>query len=422
MPFDLNSKEFWNEPEVEKEFRRVADICHGCRRCYNLCPSFSDLLNRIDNEKVDGDVDKLGTEDFKSVTDLCYQCKLCYNHCPYTPPHRWDIDFPRFMFRVKAVRGRKEGITLQDKFLGRTDLIGQLGSTFAPLVNWANKSPALRSLMGKWLGIHAERNLPLYHQETFTKWFNSRSTSLKPSEVGKTDRVALFYTCSVNYNQPEIGKAGVEVLEKNRISVIVPKQKCCGMPYLDGGDIDSTLENAKFNVASLYEAVQTGHNIVAPGPTCSYMLKQEYPFLIGTEEARKVAQNTYDICEYLMKFNEQGKLNTQFTQSGGKIAYHLPCHLKAQNIGFKSRDLMKLIPGTTVELLDHCAAIDGTWGLKKEYFELSLKIANPLLSGIQQARPDAVVTDCPLAGLQIQQGTGIKPLHPVEILKKAYGS
>jgi Fe-S oxidoreductase len=421
MGFDLNSREFWNESALEKEFRRVFDICHGCRRCYNLCPSFSDLFNRIDEERVDGDVDKLTKEDFKQVTDLCYQCKLCYNHCPYTPPHRWEIDFPRLMLRAKAIRGKNRGITLQDKILGRTDLIGRIGSTLAPVVNWANRNRMLRRLMEKFLGIAAERNLPPYRRDTFLAWFEHRPVRLRQPGVGTKGKIALFYTCPVNYNYPEVGRASVEVLEKNGVAVSCPEQKCCGMPYLDGGDIDSALQNARFNVDSLHQAVRDGYIILSPGPTCTYMLKQEYPVLVGTPEAREVAQNTYDICEYLMKLNEQGKLNTRFTQSAGKIAYHLPCHLKAQNIGFKSRDLMKLIPGTTVELLDHCSAVDGTWGLKKEYFKLSLKVANPLLKGIQQLQPDAVVTDCPLAGLQIQYGTGIKPLHPIEVVKKAYG-
>lgn len=421
MSFNLNSEEFWNESALENEFRRIFDICHGCRRCYNLCPSFSDLFNRIDIEKVDGDVEKLKAEDFRSVTDLCYQCKLCFNHCPYTPPHRWDIDFPRLMLRAKAIRGKYHGVTLQDKFLGKTDFVGRVGSALAPLVNWANRNAVTRNLMEKTLGIHQERNLPRYQRETFAKWFDSRSKRLSQRGTGTHGKVALFYTCAVNYNQPEVGKACVEVLEKNGVMVACPEQKCCGMPSLDGGDINSTLENVKFNLSSLHKLVQEGYIIVSPGPTCTYMLKQEYPFLVETEEARQVAQSTYDICEYLMKLKEQGTLSTQFTQSAGKIAYHLPCHLKAQNIGFKSRDLLQLIPGTTVEMLDHCSAVDGTWGLKKEYFELSLKVADPLFKGIQRIQPDAVVTDCPLAGLQIEYGTGLKPSHPVEILKKAYG-
>jgi glycerol-3-phosphate dehydrogenase subunit C len=325
------------------------------------------------------------------------------------------------MLRAKAIRGKYHGITLQDKFLGKTDLLGRMGSRFAPLVNWANRNPITRNLIEKILGVHQERNLPLYQKETFVRWSDGRPIRLRQPGVGTKGKVALFYTCPVNYHQPEIGKASVEVLERNGVSAVCPEQKCCGMPYLDGGDMDSALENAKFNIASLLEAVKEGYPIVSPGPTCTYMLKQEYPFLIGTEEAKEISQNTYDICEYLMKLKEQGKLNTRFKQPAGKIAYHLPCHLKAQNIGFKSRDLMKLIPGTTVEVLDHCSGVDGTWGLKKEYFKLSLKVANPLLKGIQQLNPDAVVTDCPLAGLQIEYGTGVKPLHPMEVLKKAYG-
>jgi Fe-S oxidoreductase len=232
----------------------------------------------------------------------------------------------------------------------------------------------------------------------------------------------LFYTCGVNFNEPEVGKACVRVLERNGVEVRCPEQRCCGMPFLDGGDIGATKKNAQANVAYLQPWVEKGYDIVVPGPTCSYMLKQEYPWLLKSESAKAVAGKTFDICEYFMSLHSEGKLDTRFVRGAGKIAYQIPCHLRAQNIGFKSRDLMQLIPDTRVQVFEKCAAIDGTWGLKEQYFALSLKVAEPLLKAIREGAPDLTVSDCSLAALQIEQGTRIKPLHPVQVLDRAYGS
>jgi Fe-S oxidoreductase len=167
MKFELDSTSFWDDSQVEGELKRVFDICNGCRRCYNLCPSFNDLFTRLDRESVDGEAEKLVPGDLRNVTDLCYQCKLCFNHCPYTPPHRWDVDFPRLMLRSKAVQVRREGLSLQDRFLGHVDVIGRLGTLFAPFSNWAMSNPFHRWIMEKLFGIHRQRILPRYASESF---------------------------------------------------------------------------------------------------------------------------------------------------------------------------------------------------------------------------------------------------------------
>ena len=416
MAFDLDSRSFWQEPQVEAELKRVFDICNGCRRCYNLCPSFNDLFARLDKESVDGEAEKLDPGDLRSVTDLCYQCKLCFNHCPYTPPHRWDVDFPRLMLRSKAVQVRRDGVPFQDRFLGHVDWMGRMGSLFAPVANWAISNRFNRWIMEKLLGIHRDRILPTYASETFRSWFDQRKGGTKSGK-----KVALFYTCSVNFNDPETGKACVKVLEKNSIEVACPEQRCCGMPYLDGGDIEATRKSARANTDSLYALVKEGCDVVVPGPTCSYMLKQEYPLLLNDEASRAVAARTFDICEYLMALHGDGKLDTRFIRGAGQIAYQIPCHLRAQNIGYKSRDLMELIPNTTVRLIEKCSAIDGTWGLKRQYYDLSLKVAEPLLKEIRESRAEVTVSDCPLAALQIEQGLGRKTLHPIRMLERAYG-
>jgi glycerol-3-phosphate dehydrogenase subunit C len=409
MTLDIRQAEFWKQASVDKELRRVYDICAGCRRCLPLCPSFKVMFDRLDVDAVDGDVDKLPAADVKEVVDLCYQCKLCYNHCPYTPPHRWQVDFPRLMLRARSAEARARGVTLQDRFLGNTGLVGRLGSMTAPLSNWMNAFPPNRALMQAVVGIHRDRKLPLFHRETFSRWFDQRKRPASAAGAPAADkRVALFATCSVEYNDPATGKAAVAVLEKNGVDVTVPAQRCCGMPYLDGGAMKEAKALIADNVASLARAVREGREIVVPGPTCSYMLKQEYPWLDGSEDANLVARSTRDLFE------------TRFPNAPGKIAYQLPCHLKAQNMGTRSADVLRLT-GAAVETIERCSAVDGTWGMKKEFFELSMKVAEPLFKRIEAAASDRVATDCPLAALQINQGTGRSAQHPVRILADAYG-
>ena len=419
---DLSRPEFWDLGKVEAELRRVYDICGGCRRCLPLCPSFKVMFDRLDAEAVDGDVDKLPAADVKEVVDLCYQCKLCYNHCPYTPPHRWGVDFPRLMLRARAAEARRSGVTLQDRMLGNADLVGRLGSWTAPLSNWLNELAVHRAFMQSVAGIHRHRRLPTFHRPTFSSWF--RSTA-KPAaaEGGKTAtrKVALFATCTVEYNAPAIGRAAVRVLERNGVDVAVPEQRCCGMPYLDGGAVDQCRALVRANVRTLAEAVREGREIVSPGPTCSYMLKQEYPWLDRSEDARLVAANTRDLFEYLARLHAEGTLDTRFSRPVGAVTYHVPCHLRAQNIGTRSADVLRAIPGATVSVIERCSAVDGTWGFKTQYFDLSMKVAQPLFDAVQAAGTPTVATDCPLAALQIAQGTGTKPRHPIQVLAEAYG-
>jgi len=258
------------------------------------------LFDRLDADPVDGDVEKLPAKDVKEVVDLCYQCKLCYNHCPYIPPHRWQVDFPRLMLRSRSAEARAKGVTLQDRFLGNTELVGRLGSMTAPLSNWVSSLPPQRALMQAVLGIHKDRQLPAFHRETFSAWFDRRR-----------------------------------------------------------------------------------RDIVVPGPTCSYMLKQEYPWLDGSEDADLVASHTRDLFEYLAGLHAAGRLDTRFPNAPAKVAYQLPCHLKAQNMGTKFADLLRLT-GVVVEIIERCSAVDGTWGMKKEYFELSMKLAEPLFKDVRE--------------------------------------
>ena len=421
--FDPTSPGFFDPAAVEKELRRVADICHTCRRCYNLCPSFDVLFRALDRPEVDGVADLLAAGDLGEFSDLCYECKLCIPHCPYYPPHRWDVDVPRLVLRDRASRVRNEGKpALRERVLASVDGLGSVGTRAAPIANAMHEFRFARVLLEKTLGVHRDRLLPAWASETFVQWWARRGGSTAPSESApRGDRVALFVTCSVNANSPEIGRAAVAVLEKNGCEVVVPEQRCCGMPFLESGDLDSARECRWDNVTALLPFVRAGYAVVSPGPTCSLMLRKEYPVLGPEEEGTELARGTLDLCEYLMRLHAAGRLATDFQRSPGKVLYQVPCHLKVQDIGFKSRDLLALIPGSEVVTIERCTGHDGTWSMKTEYFPLSMKVGRAVFDAVIAERPDRVATDCPLAGLQIRQGTGKTPKHPVQILAEAYG-
>ena len=415
LNFDIKSTEFWDPQATRKEVSRVFDICYGCTLCHTMCPSFVSLFQFMDENF--GEADSLKDEQLKHVVDQCYQCKLCYAICPYVPPHEWEIDFPRVMMRANLVEAKQTGVGFADRLFGDTDMVGKLSSLAAPLVNWANRNPFLRGLMEKFLGVHRDRLLPPFHAETFAKWHRKRPAP--PKGEGK-EKAALFYTCTVNYNEPEIGKAAVGVFEKNGIECVVPEQQCCGLPFLDGGLVERAMKKIESNVASLSQAVRQGYKIVVPSASCSYMLKQDYPRFLSNEDSRLVAENTFDLSEYLVRVHERGRLDLGFSEKIGKVRYHQPCHLKAQNIGFKAQQLMELIPGAEVSRMQCCSGHDGSWSVKKENFEASMKVGKPLFK-FMKTEDACAVTDCPLSAVQVQQGTGKKPVHPIVVMARAYG-
>jgi Fe-S oxidoreductase len=420
---DIRSPEFWDAARLDQDLRRVADVCGGCRRCLPLCPSFKALLHALDRDGVDGEAAKLPAADLDRVVDLCYQCKLCYNHCPYTPPHRWGIDFPRLMLRARAVTTRgRGGPTRRDLVLGDTERVGRLGSAAAPLANWLGARSFPRRAAEALLGIHRDRRLPRFHRPTFSRWFAGQPAPA-PAPAGERPppAVALFATCTVEYQAPAVGRAAVRVLRRNGVDVALPPPRCCGMPYLDGGAVEEACRLVDENLRVLGPLVRAGRSVVVPGPTCSYTMRQEWPGLAADREtARLVADRTRDLLEFLASLHAEDRLDTRFPHRPGRVAYQFPCHLRAQNLGRKSVDVLRLT-GAAVTVIERCSAVDGTWGFKREYFELSMQLARPLFEDVVGARPDRVATDCPLAGLQIAQGTGLPVRHPVEILAEAYG-
>ena len=428
ITYDPKHPKYLDEKDVRDELTRVYDLCHGCRLCFKYCTSFPTLFDFIDQHE-DQDAGRLTPAQQDQVIDECFQCKLCYINCPYIPGQsEWELDFPRLMLRADAMRHANKQVSLRDRLttnvMGRTDALGKTATKTAPVMNrmmGAKPGSAVRKLIEKTAGVSSQRLLPPFARQRFTTWFNRRP-KLK---IGKRQgRVALFPTCLVEYQAPEIGHDIVKVYERNGIEcTLADTTQCCGAPFLHSGDIDNFTKIAEKNVAALAATVRKGTEIVVPQPTCGYVLKKDYLDYVGGPDAELVAQNTYDVSEYLMKIHKtEGKsLDTEFTGDVPEtISYHTPCHLRAQNIGLKSRDLMKLT-GAKIKLVQQCSGIDGMWGLRAENAELSIPIARKLGDEIIKAGSDVVTGDCHLANGAINEQTGQVSLHPIQLVARAYG-
>jgi Fe-S oxidoreductase len=426
ITYDPHHPAYYDEADLRAEMTRVYDLCHGCRLCYSLCPAFPSLFDMIDAK--DGAVDQLTAAEQDRVVDECYQCKLCYVKCPYVPPHEWQLDFPRLLLRAEAVRIKSGAVStrakLANQVLGRTDLLGKVGTVAAPIVNKLTGKPGsvVREVMEKTVGIASERMLPPYARTRFTTWFKKRM----PGRLGRDQQaqVAVFPTCLVEYQNPAVGQDLVKVYERNGVSCTLPAGVgCCGAPWLHSGEMEQFEKQARENVAALAETVRQGYDIVVPQPTCGYVLKRDYVVHVGGDDAELVASHTYDAAEYLWRLHKGAEttLDTTFTgEVPETTAYHAPCHLRAQNIGLRSRDLIKLT-GTKVTLVDKCSGIDGTWGYRAEHYDESRQVAQPLADAIKKADAKVVVGDCHLANGAIREETGRRPLHPLQLLARAYG-
>ncbi len=427
-PLDWKNPTFYDRADLFRELERVYDICHGCRRCVSLCNAFPTLFDLVDESET-MEVDGVAKEDYWKVVDHCYLCDLCYmTKCPYVPPHEWNVDFPHLMLRAKAVQFKETGASFRNRLLTSTDTVGKLAGipVVVSVVNAANRNPGMRKLLENTLGVSADAVLPEYHSVTLRDRLRTHAPRIVPRPGEKTTgKVALFATCYGNYNEPDIGEDLVAVFEHNGIPVTtVPKERCCGMPKLELGDLDSVEEAKNANIPVLAKLVDEGFDIVAPVPSCVLMFKQELPLMFpDDEDVQKVKNAIYDPFEYLMLRHKEGWLKTDFKVPLGKVAYHVACHQRVQNIGMKTRDVLQLVPDTEVVPIERCSGHDGTYAVKKEFHEISMKIGRPVVNKVRQAEPDHYTSDCPMAGHQIENGLkdGSHPEHPLTLLRKAYG-
>jgi glycerol-3-phosphate dehydrogenase subunit C len=431
-PLDWRNPDFYNEPALIKELERVFDICHGCRRCFSLCNSFPTLFDAIDASET-MELDGVDKKVYWQVVDNCYLCDMCYmTKCPYVPPHPWNVDFPHLMLRAKALRFKQGEVRPRDKLLSNTDIVGRLAGipVVVQAVNAANKSNPVRRVMDKVLGVHPDAILPQYHSDTLRKRVLRRDDPDDPElpavPAGRTrGRVALFATCYGNYNEPQVGEDLIEVFEHNGVPVtLVEKEHCCGMPKLELGDLEAVARAKAENVPVLARWVDAGYDIIAPVPSCVLMFKQELPLMFpGDPQVAKVRNAIFDPFEYLWLRHRDGRLRTDFTRPLGSVAYHVPCHLRVQNIGLRTRDVLGLVPGTTIETIERCSGHNGTYAVKSEFHEVSMKIGRPVMNRVAALNPDHYGSDCPMAGHQIENGLedGKKPEHPLSLLRLAYG-
>ena len=427
-PLDWVNSDFYDEPKLFQEMERVFDICHGCRRCVNLCTAFPRLFDLIDDGAT-GELDGVEKKNFWEVVDRCYLCDMCFmTKCPYVPPHPWNIDFPHLMLRAKAVKYKKGEVGFRDKLLSSTDLLGKLASipVVVQTVNAINKTPAARKVMDTLLGIHAERILPEYDSHKFRPNAKVNSSYEVRDGARTSGKVAIYSTCYVNYNEPGIGHDLLKILQHNEIpTCLVEKEVCCGMPKLELGDLDAVNELRKVNIPHLAKLAKDGYAILAAVPSCTLMYKQELPLMFPKdEEVRAVAAAMFDPFEYLMLRNRDGLLKTDFKQPLGNVSYHIPCHLRVQNVGQKTKDMLQMLPGTKVSVVERCSGHDGTWGVKSEHFADSMKIGKPVFKQMAAPNPDYISSDCAIAGRHIQQGMGetkAQKQHPLTLVRIAYG-
>ena len=422
LSYDPTDPVYWDREKLDAEVERVFEVCHGCRMCFKYCDSFPILFEAID-ERHDGDVTRLEPAETAKVMDACFQCKLCEVQCPYTPrdQHEFQLDFPRLVHRYKAVRAKAEGLPLRHKLLADPDGAGRLARASFGIANAMNRVSLHRWFMEKLLGIHREKLLPEFAGTTFERWAE-QTGRVRATPGGEA---VLFQTCYVQNNEPEIGRDTAFVLEKNGVDVRCAKGlACCGMPAWEGGDLEGLRRQAKQSLDVLEPFVEAGAKVLAINPTCSMMMRREWPELLegaDRERAKRLAEVVQDPGEFLWSIRDEARFDTDFKSTpDGPVAYHAPCHLRAQAVGFKGRDLLRKIPGVKPQLTLECCGHDGTWAMKVEGFEPSQRVGRKAFDGMQASGAEVWATECPLAAIQFQQHAGRKPLHPMTILARAY--
>jgi len=430
---DWNNPNFIDAEKLDAELRRQFDICHGCRRCFNLCDSFPRLFDLID-EAEDEELEGVKSSDFKSVVDACTLCDMCFlTKCPYVPPHEFNIDFPHLMLRYRAAEYAKDGAPFFDKQLTETDRNGKLAAIAPKLANWASRrgNGLTRPTLESVAGVHHDAELPKFHGTPFVARAKGSPPEVNRSAPGYGRNAVIFATCFANYNNPDIGEAALKVLAKNGVNAEVVYPECCGMPQLEQGDIARVAEKAKSIAAFLRPYIDQEKDVIALVPSCALMMKFEWPLIVPNDEnVKALAQSTYDITEYVVEIAQQNGMAEGLQPVPGGIALHLACHARAQNMGPKGAEMLRLIPDTDVSVVERCSGHGGSWGIKKGNFEVATKFARQTVRRAADTGKSYFASECPLAGKHLVQGfenldeapqMKRQALHPIEILAKSYG-
>ncbi|WP_086463733.1 heterodisulfide reductase-related iron-sulfur binding cluster [Oceanibaculum nanhaiense] len=433
-PLAWTDPDFYDEAKLDEELRRVFDICHGCRRCFNLCDSFPRLFDLID-ESESGELDSVSSADFKPVVDACTLCDMCFlTKCPYVPPHEFNLDFPHLMLRYRAIERKKQGTPFVMKQVTETDRNGKLAAPVAGIANWATdtKNGLTRGVMQSVAGIDKRADLPKFHAKTFTRAAKSDVPEVNKAAPAYGRKAALYATCFVNYNNPDTGMAARRVLAKNGVETEVVYPSCCGMPQLEQGDIESVAKKARSVAQEMKPWIDKGYDIVALTPSCALMLKFEWPLILpDDEDVKRLSAATKDISEYVVDIAKKEGLAEGIQALDGGVTVHIACHARAQNIGQKAAEMLRLIPDTKVSVIERCSGHGGSWGIFKENYDIALKVGKPVSRQALKEANKYVVSECPLAGMHILQGMeeiekGADAIpsqseHPIELVAKAYG-
>lgn len=427
---DWTDPDFINRDKIDEEMRRVFDICHGCRRCFNLCDSFPKLFDLIDESKT-GELDSVVSQDFKPVVDNCTLCDMCFlTKCPYVPPHEFNIDFPHLMLRYKAAEFQEGKSSFISSELAKTDRNGKFANLVSPIANWATKTDnkLTRPFMEKTIGIHKEAAIPKFHSKTLVNQAKSEPITINKNAPAYGQKAIIYATCFGNYNNPSLGLAARAVLAHNGVDVEVAYPGCCGMPSLEQGDLEKVNANAIHVAKELSPWIEKGYIVVALVPSCALMLKHEWPLISPHDEnVQSLSQATKDISEYIVSLSKNFGLADGLKALGEDITLHLACHSRAQNIGNKGAEMLRLIPDTKVEVIERCSGHGGTWGMMVDHFETAIKVGKPAARQAIKNNYRLVLSECPLAGEHLLQGIkkegvhNFTTSHPIEILAKAYG-
>jgi glycerol-3-phosphate dehydrogenase subunit C len=430
-PIAWQDPAFYDPEAIEKEMRRVFDICHGCRRCFNLCDSFPRLFDLVDASPTQ-ELDGVDSKDFKSVVDACTLCDMCFmTKCPYVPPHEFDLDFPHLMLRYRAMEAQQGKLSYADRELAATDRNGKLASLLAPLANWATRrdNKIVGPLLRRQAGLHPDAELPRYSGQPLVK--RAAETPALNRDAPAFGRKAVIYaTCYGNFNQPEVGVATRAVLARNGVETEVVYPGCCGMPLLEQGRLAEVAKQARQVAEAMKDWIAKGYDVIALVPSCALMLKFEWPLILpDDQEIATLAKATFDVSEYVVDIARKEGLAPGLTEVEGPMTLHMACHARAQNVGQKAAEMLRLLPGAKVKVIERCSGHGGSWGFKQEHFPTALKVGRPVAR--QAAEGGGFVTsECPLAGVHIAQGieqlAGQAPApklvtHPIQLVAQAYG-
>ncbi|MBZ5552365.1 MAG: anaerobic glycerol-3-phosphate dehydrogenase subunit C [Acidobacteriia bacterium] len=407
----------------EPEWRLEIEKCHGCGACQNYCPvakathweessarAKANLLMAVIRGEIDPE--RLATDELKTVADLCFNCKLCLTECPTA------VDVPRLAIAARSFYVEKHGMPLKNWMLGKAELTSRLGSLLPGLTNFMNHNSLNRAILDATVGIDHRRDMPEFRHpfQAGQGYITSLGGALR------RHKVVYFPGCFARFNDPE-GEAAatVTVLEKNDCDVYIPDQRCCSIALFTMGAAEAARADVEFNIRILIPLVEAGFVIVASAPSCGLAIKEDWPQLMKNDAAQKIAANTYDIHQFLWKLYQDGELNTCFGKLDYEMVYHNACHLKTQGVELEPIELMRLVPGVRVkEIKDSCCGIAGTYGFKKENFDLSMEIGNLLFDEIKKTGVKTVTTSCGTCNIQVKQGTQLNVIHPMRVLKEAY--